>query len=321
MAIGLASRGWKVTVQGGTSASHGARIEMLAADCVRQLARLGVDRDTLAAVAHPCPGIWSQWGAGTPDQVDQLCGLWGTAWSLRKGQLDALLRDRAHRLGVTCAAERAPVPDGVWQVLATGATHRRASDADDELIAITVCGELQAESTLTDGRLMIEALPDGWAYGLLGPGRSAGVALITDAVWLTGGQWQSVALDALMNSERVAILLKNLRPPLRVTALPVPCQRRPVRAGHRVVRIGDALATHDPIAGRGLWHALWSANHVGACLDQAPAGLDAVENTLQLGYDHYLLQRHALYERALARYGSAFWARRTQGKISLKVDG
>lgn len=314
-AIGFAKRGWDVTVDDMGRVTRGVRIELLAAEAVRQLDHLGVDRRALSKIGSPCPGTWSRWDANSPQEVDQSSNLWGSAWAIEKGRLDTLLRDLAMRMGVEIGrvtTDTASPKNGAWRILATGAAPRRTGDAEaiDDLIAITVCGPLRTACSATDARLLIEALPEGWAYGLLGPARCAGAAFITDAAVLKGRNWRSIAIEALRTTERIWALVDGLAGPLHLSAVPVPCRWCPVLAKDCVVRAGDAQASHDPIAGRGIWHALWSANRIAECLDGTGGSLAAMEQATRLGYCDYLKRRQQLYTQGLYRFGSPFWSRR-----------
>lgn len=323
VAIGLAQRGWRVAVRGGT-ARREPRIELLAASALSRLQQLGIGSEDLGTVARPCPGTWSCWGSGHAVCLDAVTQVFGAAWSVDRPELDALLRRRGLQLGVREAgAGRAPADPAAarpWQVLACGGVSGLAGTAvhDDRLIAFTARGSCGIASPGLDRRLLIEALPEGWAYGLLGPGDTAGIGFITDAQAVAGRNARAVACAAMRGSERIARLLDAF-PVVRLAAAPIPCHWRPVRAGARAVRVGDAQASYDPITGRGLWEALYTADRVAAALHAGGGELRSMEEASRQAYRVYLAQRAAFYAEASGRFGTPFWARRA-GQLMRLTD-
>lgn len=319
VAIGLAQRNWPVTVRG-LRAKPTSRIELLAASAVRRLTHLGIGPDDLDTVAQPCPGTWSCWGAEHADCQDAVTSIHGAAWSVDRARLDALLRKRAMELGVTDATGAPAFPEvpGTrrWQVLAYGGVSSRAgADVyDDRLIAFTVCGVLRPGAAETDARLLIEALPEGWTYGMLGPNDTGGVGLITDAQAVAGHNPWLLVLSALRRSCRISRMLDALAH-TTPHAKPVPCRWRPVRAGTRIVRVGDAQASFDPISGRGLWEGLRMAEQVAAAVHDGGGGLLDVEEASRDAYFAYLARRAALYAVGAQRFLTPFWARRVKATV------
>lgn len=319
VAAGLARVGWAVTVRRRLAAGRNAsRIELLAASAARFYPYIGLSGNDLKSVAKPCPGTWSCWGYGGPASVDAISSPYGASWSVDRASFDALLRTRALEMGVVEDSTETFFPKGDsdhWQILASGAVSNRTvaptpTQYDDRLIAFVGCGRLVESCAGLDSRLLIEALPDGWAYGLLGPRGTVGVAYFTDALCLAGKDPKVYAADALYRTERISRLFGATRQPLQLAAVPVPCRWRALRAGPGVVRVGDAHASFDPVAGRGLWEALRLAAQLSEALSSGANVLEALEQASRASYQAYLEQRRKFYADALERFETPFWVRR-----------
>lgn len=320
-AIALALAGWSTNVRRGAAPTrHVPQIELLAPSAARQLARLGISTQHLRSIARPCPGSWSTWGSHSPETFDAVCSLYGESWSVNRAGLEALLQQRAQELGVgvDLSGNCPPMEVGAshWQVLACGATSRVAAAAeadkyDDRLIAFVAVGPCLAPGYTVDARLLIEALPNGWAYGLLGPGRVAVVAFVTDSDCLSGQNARAFATEALRGSARVVDLFEAISAPAALAAVPIICRRRPLLAGSRKLRVGDAQASYDPISGRGLWEALSMSERVAQAMDAGGDALLELELSSRRSYDSYLRQRMEFYASAQQRYETSFWSRRT----------
>jgi 2-polyprenyl-6-methoxyphenol hydroxylase-like FAD-dependent oxidoreductase len=321
LAITLARAGWSATVRRRAMPSqHVPQVELMASSSTRQLARLGIAAQDLRTIARPCPGTWSTWGSDEPDTFDSVSSLYGESWSVNRAGLEALMRQRARALGVKeeSGSTSPPLQPGSphWQVLACGAVSKAAgaTDAethDDRLIAFAGFGPCAAPGRTGDARLLIEALPHGWAYGLLGPGGVAVAAFVTDAYCLTGQNVRAFAADALRGSARVAALFEAIGAPARLAAVPIPCRRRPLLAGPQTVRVGDAQASYDPVAGRGLWEALRMGEQVAQAMDAGGDAMPELEQSSRRSYDLYLRQRMEFYASAQHRFDTGFWSRRT----------
>ena len=157
---------------------------------------------------------------------------------------------------------------------------------------------------------LIEAGPDGWAYGVAGPGDLYCFGVVTDAEALAGSRPDAFASartwpapSGLPVSRR--LLRRSIFGPCRV-----PCRWLPLRAGPGCVRVGDAQASYDPIAGRGLWEAIRGAEAVALALDTDPGRLEVIEDHSARRYRRYLADRRAFYRLGFERFGTAFWERR-----------
>jgi hypothetical protein len=111
-------------------------------------------------------------------------------------------------------------------------------------------------------------------------------------------------------TERIARLAEAVVGRLAIVGLPVDCRRRPLKAGPRSIRLGDAHMSLDPLAGRGLWEAIYRTERIMAALDRCQHEVDCMELGLRAGYARYLRQRAAFYREGYARFRTGFWARR-----------
>jgi 2-polyprenyl-6-methoxyphenol hydroxylase-like FAD-dependent oxidoreductase len=307
VAIALARRGWVVgVVAPRRRAKREVRIDVLEGSALPALARLGVSRDDMLAVARPCPGTWSRWGAEGAASFDYLATPHGPAWAVDRAGFEALLCTRATTVGVTHASGREPVG---WRILASGRL-AEPGEVDDSLIALLVTGEMASTAVPVDGRLMIEATPHGWAYGVVGPNNRLCLGVITDAEALAGTRPPRFATDVLCRTERIQQLLHRLGEPLTVAATPLPCRFLPLQAGETIVRIGDAQTSFDPLAGRGLWEAIRGAEQVANAIDEDPERLTLLSRRARENYSGYLARREAFYRAGRDRFGTGFWDRR-----------
>ena len=336
VAIALARSGWAVQLAPGPERKQVSRtrIDVLSGSASTILGRLGVSRSDMAAIARPCPGTWSRWGSNAPTTMDYLATLLGHSWSVERTAFDRLLMERAIGAGVKIApipgtrptvqlesSEIAsPSEDDHWRILAFGALSRRADPQpaqvnDDELIALVATVSPPHPIGAVDARLSIEAVAQGWVYGVGGPGNLLCFGVITDRIALAGQNQQDMATSLLMQSERFAPRIAQSTSSLSFHAVPIPCRWLPLRAGSRLLRVGDAQASFDPVSGRGLWEAIRTGAAIASALNNGPHQLDAIERDSAVRYRRYLIERLAFYHLALQRFGSGFWQRRCVGLV------
>lgn len=172
------------------------------------------------------------------------------------------------------------------------------------------CGEIAESREPTDQRLLIEASDNGWAYGILGPRNLVCVGVITDVQSVAGRSPQTVARSILDGTSRIARLTTRITRSIVFQAAPVFCRWLPLVAGHKTLRIGDAHASFDPLAGRGLWSAIRSTEQVANALDTRPDNLELLQHSSRVSYNRYLEQRLGHYQAANERFATGFWARR-----------
>jgi 2-polyprenyl-6-methoxyphenol hydroxylase-like FAD-dependent oxidoreductase len=305
-ALALAQRGWAVHLAAPLRyAKQSSRTDVLAGSALAVLERLGISRADLLAVARPCPGTWSHWGAEGASNFDYLATPYGPAWAVDRAGFDALLNARAATSGVTRGAHG----DIGWRIVASGRLTETEA-AHDRLVALIATGETTASAAPVDQRLLIEATPNAWAYGIAGPGSRICIGVITDAQALMGTPPQLFARNVICRTKRISQLLKRLSGPPAIAATPLPCRFLPLHADDDTIRVGDAQASFDPLAGRGLWHAIRSAEEVAIALDNDPGRLSIIAQRAARTYQHYLVLRQNFYRAARARFNTSFWDRR-----------
>lgn len=283
-----------------------SRTDVLSGSVLATLARIGVSREDMLAVARPCPGTWSRWGMEEASSFDYLATPQGAAWAVDRSHFDDLLKRRATAAGVTRTAGGG---DPHWRILAAGRLVETAA-AHDRLIALVAMCDTADSPEPIDARLMIEATPDGWAYGVLGPGRRLCLSIISDAEALASRRRELFFAEVLSRTERIFQLSRRYGGPVSVAATPLPCRFLPLCANERSVRIGDAQASFDPIAGRGLWQAIRSAEDVAIAVDEEPERLALIGHRMEESYRRYLSTRQDFYRAGYERFRTAFWSRR-----------
>lgn len=306
------------------------RIEVLTPLAMRTLIDLGLAEERVASIAHRCPGIRSSWNTAAETFNDFIGAPNGPPSSVDRRALDAALLRCAREAGATIADVQharswRPAGDGAIDieldgaslvashlVLATGAAASRwrgshPVSVDDQLIAL-VARDGTRPATL-DKRLTIVATSIGWWYAAAGPRDDLGYALLTDRQTIASGGVAATWQAALAEAPRIAGLLAQSAARGRRRAVPVRCGLSPLRPHPRVTRIGDALVSFDPIAGRGLSEAIRTA---GEAVEAICAGqsLDPLERRIGSRYRDYLEVRASYYASAWRRFDSAFWQRR-----------
>ena len=171
----------------------------------------------------PCPGMVSLWGSPRPAEKDFIFNPYGQAWQLDRSNFDEMLLGEAKRRGIAIRRGRScehfrRVGDAwevsladetlcaTWLIDATG---RRASIARrlgfkrqslDQMVAIHRTATA-ADGADEDGRLFLEALPQGWWYSVLIPSRRRVFSFQTDADLLPAPGWRDDSWNAQCLSE------------------------------------------------------------------------------------------------------------------------
>lgn len=317
-ALALVQQGWRVDVtapQWRRAARRPDRIDVLGGSALSVLERLGIPPRDLLAVATPCPGRWTRWSEEA-HEVDHF-RTFETAWAVTRPGFDALLAERAVAAGVRFSG-----PEGdastersrcSWTILATGSGEEtKGAAADERLVAFVMTGALDPADGAVDARLMVEACPEGWAYAAICRMRAC-VGVVTDIEALRRSAIAPRFFVARMlgGTARIAGISKRLGDGVSMRGHHFACGRRPLLAAERLVRVGDARMTLDPLAGRGLWEAVHGTDRVmAAILDNAPERLVDEEALADDTYRSYLRQRWAFYGMLRERFGTGFWVRR-----------
>lgn len=303
------------------------RIEALGPDVPALLQRVGLARDWLREIASPCPGVVSHWAGPEPETTDYLLSPHGPAWSARRAVFDERLRAYAKAAGAALLIARrvSQVGQDKWQVdgevlsAPNVLVAHRADRAepgtlrmDDRLIALT---QTFGACWHSDRRLLIEAVPTGWWYGLCGPEGRLCLGFMTDRATLHGQRLEAVWRGALADAPHTAALAATASAPARLRSTPVRCGLSPLRTGTETWRIGDALAAYDPLTGRGVAEGLRSALEVAAIVGGA-GNESLTTQRIARHYAPYLEERQRFYALGAARFRSAFWMRQAAARAT-----
>lgn len=299
------------------------------------LDRLGV-WDRFAGDGHAtAPGILAAWGQPDPYANDFLLNPYGLGWRVDRARFDAMLADAAAEAGaVVCRGSAADgcerEASGDWLLTAGGGALRlraefvvdaagRASPlrarlggqrvVHDRLVAVMAVLAPSADTGGADRRALIEATEHGWWYSAVLPDGRLVVGFHTDAAPDLRASWARRLADAPHTAGRVA---GRVPTGLRHVAANSVC-RDPV-AGKGWLAAGDAAASHDPIAGLGVYWAIESGLAAADAIAAQAAG-DTSARKAYTGaaaerFREYLAQRR-LYYRAEPRWPEApFWRAR-----------
>ena len=337
-AITLARAGLHVLlVDASTPEPHGLKVGESLPPAVRSLL---VDLDVLdrlEAGGHlRSYGTTAAWGSERLVASDFIFDPQGHGWHLDRARFDRALRRAAADSGAhVLEAQRARVrerrSDGCWRIaLASGrtvtartiidATGRRASIARtlgarrerrDRLVGIW--GSTPARRGDTRADTLVEAVPGGWWYTALIPGRRRIAALMTDADLADPALRTSAGFaHAVARTRYLAPLIAESRVMPRVE--PAHGSRLHPARGENWLAVGDAALAFDPLSSQGIMTALYTgmigAAALGAYLDGDHTALSSYDARLAAVADAYDLNTHRAY-RAESRWPDRpFWMRR-----------
>lgn len=276
-------------------------LERLGSDCLTgQLACVGV------RAAWHTPELHAQDFVGHP---------FGNGWLLDRASFGAALRRAARDAGAALrepsrllGAARAPVSStGTWRLaLSDGelacdfvvdATGRRAAFArllgvarrrfDRQVALVGWLATARADDF--DATLTVETTGDGWWYTCRLPGRRRVAGLMASARG-DAASWES----RLRATRHLAPLVEGY------ALLGTPVARAAGSSlldrcwGPGWVALGDAAATYDPLASRGLVAALASGLEAATLVGAAEGRLRAWQQALEAGFSRYLHERAQL---------------------------
>lgn len=298
--------------------------EVLAPDVVRQLSSWMSWHSIGSDVVKCCRGVMTRWGFAEQKFTDYELLTCGPAWIVVRPAFDRLLMARAEaagaevRLGWRCAGvcQRAPgfevafgTRDGRQMARARavvnasgrsgGWSDRRRKYHDGQLAYAAICGT-PAELF---NCLWVESARDGWWY--LVPLPSGG----TQVVWITErrpdsrvGNDKSTLLKRAFESTQIVRSAFTIEPVFDSTFMAdarLSTMTNSWSTG--VLSVGDAVATSDPLSGRGWAYALKSAL----------AAAEMVHEYLRLGQRPRSLCHEAEVLRGVERHLSqrtSYWA-------------
>ncbi len=283
-------------------------------------------------------GTTSVWGSPSPTTTDFVFDPNGPGWHLDRRRFDRFLRRAAGEAGadlregatarILCRSRdgwRLRLGDGEETTARAliDATGRRASlarslgarrERHDRLLGLV--GAAPARADDLDARTLVEAVPDGWWYTALVPGRSRVVTFMTDSDLVPPGARTPTGFQAaLARAEHIAPLLRS--GPIAPQTEPAHGSRLDPPAGDGWLAVGDAALAFDPLSSQGILTALYTgmigAQAVDVFLDDNTASL--AEYTTRLTAIAAAYQRNRLHAYAgETRWpGQPFWVRRRPG--------
>jgi flavin-dependent dehydrogenase len=321
--------------------------ESLHPDGRRLLADLGVLQVMNKDNHAPYHANRSIWGSDRPIESDFIRHPDGPGWHIERQIFNQRLRDAATAQGASLLAgvriTELAHDDGEWRVTLTtrsgdrcalsakivvDAGGRRAPLARNLGICRTlpdrdalVCGWVHLRNAKCHGAgiSIVEATSDGWWYTApLANGRRV-LAFHTDRdlpaarVAANGVGLCEAALRTTCHIGQTLKASGDLMPATTgFTAANGDFLERPV--GDRWIAVGDAAFASDPIAGRGLLHALHTgiraAHAVERVLDGDATGFNGYERELADLLLQYRRLRHYAYSQEKRFAASSFWRRR-----------
>lgn len=335
LAIALARAGYSILVLEREVIPTPRPGESLPPEVRVPLAALGVWEEFLAAGHLSAAGNHAFWGEGTGHYKDFLFNPYGNGWHIDRTQFDTMLQRSAHTTGATIhrGVKRIRVEREAsrWSLMWREASDWQAATAKfvadatgrargltrwigipvrryDRLIGrigcVPLCGPAEATT-------LIEAVPQGWWYSAPLPSAELMVAFMSDPgvpppatlppriCWRAGsGVWKPHAAPA-----DTACLVET--------------------AGEGWIAVGDAAASHDPLAAQGIMRALMSGLRAGEAVASALAGsgqaLARYREMQSRAFAGYLVQRQYYYraERRWPRH--SFWRNRYREAVPLSA--
>ncbi len=273
----------------------------------------------------------SLWGSAAEEYRDFISDPEGCGWHLDRAAFETMLRDQATARGAHCyLSNRVLDVASGWRLTLDGANEvvsRFVVDASGRSAALArrlgACrlphDRMVARwcrlrgGQATSGISSVIATPDGWWYHIAGQreGLSEGMLAFHG---LPETVPQASATDLLEAARCLSSLCGQLQDvmPLGEAATTAAHTARLDRfSGSDWLAIGDAAVCFDPIASRGLFHALYSALVAAALLEDRLAGLKRrfglYNDEISRIYLTYLNHREAVYRTEKRWPEAAFW--------------
>ena len=284
-------------------------------------------------------GVSSAWGGPDLADKDYFFTPAGRGKTLRRDVFDAALIDKARASGVslrfdTRLADLGVRDDGRFHASLrdrnglVAATYDRVIDASgrnaraarllggrilrsDDLVG--VAGWVTDAAPSDDpGRLVIEAVADGWWYAApYGDGRMLCVYM-TDAHQLSqhGGDTCAFWQAALTLSREVGPRARTGTLPDEVQVFDAATQVLDPPPLHGFLAVGDAAMAYDPLSSWGITKGLMDGHHGACALREGPASLVAYSAARHADYETYRHKRAEMYSLERRWPHSDFWASR-----------
>jgi flavin-dependent dehydrogenase len=340
-ALALARRGRSVLVLERTAGDVLRVGEHLSPEALPVLARLGLAGDLMADGHLPSLAVRAVWGGVDPYEQDYLFNPHGHGWNIDRSRFDRMLTRAVESAGVRIwrsarigglrrdadgwrlQIDRGGQLSRLSASILVDASGRAAALArrlgsrrvlDDRLIALVRWYHGAAGSAPADSSLLVEAIETGWWYAAPLPDDRMVAVFLTDRDLIAGGSgkvWRGALEAALHTRRRLAPI------GARQTAIAIRAAHsarvEPV-AGRDWLAVGEAATAFDPLAARGIAHALDSGLRAGDVVDRTLAGDPEAVNEyaadVQREWQAYLDERAAIYGREERWRDACFWHRR-----------
>jgi flavin-dependent dehydrogenase len=306
------------------------------------LQQLGVWEEFARAGHVQSPGIVSCWGSPRPFENDFLFNPYGCGWHVDRSAFDRMLAEAARRVGASLflgtAVQRLTMgADDPWVIEAkrggeplcfvsdyvVDASGRNAAMGRsagrpvrvDRLVGCAAFFDPSNVADATETRAVIEARPEGWWYSSILPGNALVVVLMTDADLIPGGQSRSLEYFRcrLLETELTGQRLTRAATPSVYRRFAADTRWRPA-VSTKMIAVGDAVMTFDPLSSQGVFKALASGQRAARSLIAARSGneeaLREYADAMTRDFQSYMQTRSQYYLTEQRWPAATFWYRR-----------
>ncbi|MGC1496544.1 MAG: tryptophan 7-halogenase [Sulfitobacter sp.] len=290
-------------------------------------------RDAFQALSSaPYVANRSLWGSNTEDYRDFISDPEGCGWHIDRVAFETMLRTEAKARGAECLLDHPleQVTPG-WHLqcgdtadfnarFVVDATGRSAvlarrlgahRIAHDKMVA-RWCRVKTPPDTQT-GISSVVTTPDGWWYHIAAKSSQScesTLAFHSTSDLLPQGDRASF-LDAAQGQPGLSEILKYATPLTEPVITAAHTARLDRLSGSNWIAIGDAGLCFDPIASRGIFHALYSAYVAAALIDERLRGhgdgFALYDSEMSRIYETYLGHRRAVYNTEKRWADTVFW--------------
>jgi flavin-dependent dehydrogenase len=335
LAIALAQSGYAVLMLEREAAATQRPGETLPPEGRVPLTALGIWDEFLAAGHLPAVGNHAFWGDDAGRQKDFLFNPYGNGWHIDRRRFDAMLQSAAEAAGAVmhwgirrveavraakkwrltwrdrsgwCSGSAAFVADATGR--ARGLARRLGVPVRRYDRLIGRIGSMPLGGP-TEATTLIEAVPEGWWYSAPLPSAEHMVAFMSDP-------------DVPLATLPPRILLRVGNGVWKPHAAPADTACLVETAGEGWIAVGDAAASHDPLAAQGIMRALMSGLRAAEAATLAFAGSDQAlaryREMQSRAFTSYLVQRRYYY-RAEKRWPKhSFWRSRYCEAVPLSAE-
>ncbi|MDQ3918959.1 MAG: tryptophan 7-halogenase, partial [Acidobacteriota bacterium] len=281
-------------------------------------------------------------GGPRPFENDFLFNPYGCGWHVNRPAFDRMLAEAARRAGAglllgTTVQRMTEGAGGRWVIETKRGAGRARLTADhvvwaggraagtcgsarrtarvDRLVGCAAFFDQSDVSDAAETRAVIEARPEGWWYTSILPGGVLVAALMTDADLVPGGHDRALEYVGrrLRETELTGRRLTRAATPRVFRRFAADTRWSPAVSA-KLVAVGDAAMTFDPLSSQGVFKALASGLSAARGLIAARSGneeaLREYADAMARDFQSYM-QTRSQYYRAEQRWpASPFWRRR-----------